>query len=262
MRDRERELIADDAVYFTNLDLSKPLPPRWSFASTQQHAPVAAAGFVLLVLLGVRLGRSLLARSFGGNLVSRLIDPLLGVLARLPRMPLFTPSLVAVLATIATFSVGLLGTSAGSAGDAAILVAGMLALIVIVARGRALAAREADVRLAQRGWTPGFALAAAAAAAGSAWAPLPVAEPSEPAPGVHWVGPILVGVAALGLLVLGVWLHTPGTLALAAVAVVMTASLLTPTKPLDGGFVATGTTGVAVGLALLGGGLFFLLGVG
>lgn len=177
-RDRERELIPDDAVHFTDLDLSKPLPPRWSFASTQQHAPVSAAGLVLLVLLGLRLGRSLLARGFGGDLVGRLVDPLMRVIQRFPAVPLFTPWLVAVVA-----------------------------LIVIVVRGRILAARRAGVRLGRRGWTPGFALAAAASSVGTAWAPLPVAEPSEPAPDVHWIGPVLVGIAALGLLVLGVAQH-------------------------------------------------------
>ncbi|MGH2898421.1 MAG: hypothetical protein ACRDMZ_07075, partial [Solirubrobacteraceae bacterium] len=131
-----------------------------------------------------------------------------------------------------------------------------------VMRGRRLAARHAGITVAERGWTPGLAIGAVAAAAGTSWAPLPVAEPSVPAPAVHWVGPLLTGLAALGLLVLAVWLHVPSTLALATVAIVMTASLLTPTKPLDGGFVATGTAGVAAGLALLAGGLFVLLGVG
>jgi hypothetical protein len=85
------------------------------------------------------------------------------------------------------------------------------------------------VTFGQRGWTPGIALGVVA--------------------------------AAFGLLVLGAWLSTPGTIALASVAIVMTASLLTPTKPLDGGFVASGTAGLAAGLALVGAGVFFVLGV-
>jgi hypothetical protein len=79
---------------------------------------------------------------------------------------------------------------------------------------------------------------------------------------VHWIGAVLTGVAALGLLVLGAWLNTPGTIAVASVALVMTASMLTPTKPLDGGYVSAGTAGIGLGLALLAGGLFFVLGVG
>lgn len=262
LRDRDRRFIADDRVFFTNLDLSKPLPPRWSFADTQEQAPVAAAGLVLALLLGARLGRSLVASRFGGDLAGRLMEPMMSVFARVPRLPQFTPWIVGALATIAVFGVGLVRPGGGSIVEAILVVLGVIALVALVVRGRMLAARRAGVVLGQRGWTPGIALAALVAAAGSAWAPLPVAEPSAPAPGVHWVGPLLTALAALGLLVLGVWLSIPSTLALAAVAIVMTASLLTPTKPLDGGFVATGSAGVAAGLALLAGGLFFALGVG
>lgn len=262
LRDRKRELTTDDAIVFTELDLSKPLPPRWSSVDVQERSPVAAAGFALLVLLGLRLGRRMLASRFGGDLAGRLIDPLMQLSTRYPRVPVYTPSIVAALATVATFAVGLLRPGAGGLADAVVLIVGLVVLIVGVGRGRALAARDAGVTLHERGWTPGIALGAAAAAVGTAWAPLPVAQPSAPAPAVHWIGPALTAIAAFGLLVVGVWLNIPSTHALAAVALVMTASLLTPTKPLDGGFVATGTAGVATGLALLGGGLFFLLGVG
>lgn len=262
LRDRKRRFIADDAVYFTNLDLSKPLPAGWSYAQNQERAPVTAAGFALFLLLGLRLGRRMLASRFGGDLAGKLIDPLTLAAQRFPRLPMQTPWILAVLATIAVFASGLLRPGAGGAVEALVLMGGVLALIIIVLRGRSLAARRAGVRVAQRGWTPGIAIGTAAAAFGTAWAPLPVAEPSEPAPEVHWVGPVLTGLAALGLLVLAAWLAIPGTSALAAAAIVMTASLLTPTKPLDGGYVATGTAGIAAGLALLGGGLFFLLGVG
>lgn len=261
LRDRERSFIADDAVYFTNLDLSKPLPPQWSYAGSQERAPVAAAGIVLLVLLGLRLGRALLARGFGGNIGGKLMEPVIGLLERFPRLPVYTPMRVAVVATVAVFAVGMLRGGGTAPDEMLVLIAGVLVLTAIVGRGRRLVARQAGVALGQRGWTPGIALAAVVAAFGSAWAPLPVAEPGDPAPGVHWIGPVLSGAAALGLLVLAAWLSIPGTLALASAAIVMTASLLTPTKPLDGGFVATGTAGVAAGLALLGGGLFFLLGV-
>ena len=261
LADRRRELIADDAVFFTNLDLSKPLPPRWSYARAQEGAPVAAAGFALIVLLGLRLGRRLLATRFGGDLAGRLIEPLTELARRYPRVPIYTPWLVAVAATIATFAVGLLKPGAGGTIDAVVLVVGVLALIVLVLRGRSLGARNAGVKVGRRGWTPGIALAAAATAFGTAWAPLPVAEPERPAAAVHLIGPVLTGLAALGLLILGAWLAIPGTLALAAAALVITASLLTPAKPLDGGFVATGNAGVAATLALLAGGLFFALGV-
>lgn len=260
--DRRRRLIADDAVLYENLDLSKPLPPRSSYSATQERTPIAAAGFAVIVMLGLRLGRRLLASRFGGDIAGRLLDPLTQLSARFPRVPIYTPRVVAVLATVGVFASGFLRPGSGGVIDAIVLIVGVLALIALVARGRRLAARAAAVQLGQRGWTPGIAIGALAAAFGTAWAPLPVVEPDKPAPAVHWIGPVLTGIAALGLLILGAWLAIPGTLALAAVALVMTASLLTPTKPLDGGFVATGAAGLAVGFALLAGGLFFVLGLG
>ena len=41
----------------------------------------------------------------------------------------------------------------------------------------------------------------------------------------------------------------------------MTASLLTPIEPLDGGYVAKGPAGLVAGLALLAAAVFFLLGL-
>ena len=53
----------------------------------------------------------------------------------------------------------------------------------------------------------------------------------------------------------------PTTKALGTAALVMTASLLTPIEPLDGGFVAKGPAGLAAGLALVGAAVFLLLGL-
>ena len=63
------------------------------------------------------------------------------------------------------------------------------------------------------------------------------------------------------LLALGVGLEVPATKAIGTAALVMTASLLTPIEPVDGGFVAKGPAGLAAGLALLGAAVFFLLGL-
>ena len=75
---------------------------------------------------------------------------------------------------------------------------------------------------------------------------------------MHWIGPLLSSTAALVLLILAAWLSIPSTLELASVALVMSASMLTPIKPLDGGFVATGTAGAATGLALVSASLFLV----
>ena len=48
-------LTIDASVYRTALDLSKPLPPRWSISQLQQPVPAAAAGLLAIVVLGLGL---------------------------------------------------------------------------------------------------------------------------------------------------------------------------------------------------------------
>ena len=107
-------------------------------------------------------------------------------------------------------------------------------------RARQLTARAAGVALEQRTWSPAVAFGAVTAAVGVPWAPLPVARTADPAPAVHWIGPILLAGTALLLLVLAALLQVPLTRALGAAALVMAASMLVPIAPLDGAAVATG----------------------
>ena len=43
LQDHRPEMTIDASVYRTALDLSKPLPPRWSICQLQQPVPAAAA---------------------------------------------------------------------------------------------------------------------------------------------------------------------------------------------------------------------------
>ena len=260
LRDRKATFVADDATYFTTLDLSKPLPAKWEFSSTQERTPVAAAGLALALLFGLQFGRSALSPGIGGD-AKRWLELGLDALKRLPRAFTSTAAGVAVAATVAVFLLPVLRAGDASRASVLLLGLGVLMLVVVVVRSRILVAQRAGVALRQRGWPPGIAAGLTAAAAGLGWAPLPVVETDRPAPMVHWIGPIVAGVAALCLLALGVGLEVPTTKALGTAALVMTASLLTPIEPLDGGFVAKGPVGVAAGLALLGTAVFLLLGL-
>jgi tetratricopeptide (TPR) repeat protein len=260
LRDRERRLIPDNEVYFASLDLSKPLPPEWTFAESQKQAPAATAGFALLLLVGLRLGRALAATGLGPGGAKPFLDLGRSVLSRVPERLVFVSGAVAVLATMAVFLWPLFRSAQGSLTSALLLVVGVGALIAIVVRSRVLAARRAGVALSQRGWGPGIVFGAGAALLGVGWAPLPVARTSRAAPAVHWIGPVLTGATALCLLVLSAWLSIPSTRGLAAAALVMTASLLTPIEPLDGGVVAKGPAGIAAGVAVAGAAVFLLLG--
>ncbi len=254
LRDREHELVADDEVYVTDLDLSKPLPPEWSFSETQDRAPVAAAGFALALLLGLRLTRSLSGRSASG-VGERLFAVLRTWIERVPPRVRYPRATLAVAATVAVFVWPLVRAGTAGLGGVILLGLGCLVLIAAVTRARTLAARRAGVALEQRTWTPGVAFGLVAGALGAPWAPLPVArtdaeKDASPAPeagaaptpppsaSVHLVGPVLAGTLALALLILGIWLEVPVTRSLGAAALVMAASMLTPIEPLDGAAVA------------------------
>jgi len=260
LRGRDRTFVADDQPYFTTLDLSKPLPPQWEFTSAQERTPVAVAGLALALLFGLQFGRTALAPGLGRD-ARRWLELGRDAVAKLPAVFVSVSGWAAVGATLLVFLLPLLRSGEATRASVMFLGVGVLALVALVVRLRVLVARREGVQARQRGWTPGMAVGLGAAAFGLGWAPLPVVESERPVPAVHWVGPLATGVAALVLLALGVGLEVPTTRALGTAALVMTASMLTPLEPLDGGHVAKGPAGLAAGLAVLGAAVFFLLGL-
>jgi cellulose synthase operon protein C len=99
----------------------------------------------------------------------------------------------------------------------------------------------------QRTWAPGVVFGLGAAVAGLLWTPLPVLG-EKASPRTHWAAPAALAVVAVPLVLATVWLDVPLTRSLAAAALVMAASLLTPIKPVDGGAIAA-AGGTAAGLA-------------
>jgi tetratricopeptide (TPR) repeat protein len=260
LRTRRHDYVAADGPYITTLDLSKPLPPRWDLAEAEHRTPVIAVGLALALLLGLRAGRSLASSGLGAD-AHRWLELVRDLLAKAPQPLRFTSAAAAVVVTLAVFSWSLLRSEGATVTTVMLQLAGLGTLIAIVMRARVLAARRAGVELRQRGWTPGMAVGAGAAAFGLAWAPLPVAQPSKSSSTVHWIGPVLAGCTALVLLVLGALTDVPLTTSLGAGGLVMAASMLVPIEPLDGGFIGKSTAGVTANLALLGGALFVLLGL-
>jgi hypothetical protein len=260
LRGRERTFVTDSDPYFTTLDLSKPLPPKWEFARTQERAPVAAAGFAIALLLGLQLSRTLVGQSRRGE-AQQWLEVTREALGSLPQALASPAGVVAIAATVIVFLLPLLRSAEASWTSAVLLLLGVGILIVIVLRSRVLIARRAGVTLRQRGWTPGILAGLVLAAIGLAWAPLPVVETNKPAAAVHWIGPIAAGAAALCLLPLAVAFEVPNTMALGSAALVMAASLLTPIEPVDGGFVAKGPVGLVACMAALATALFLLLGL-
>jgi hypothetical protein len=252
LRDRERELIHDDRLYVTTLDLSKPLPPKWDFAESQKQWPVPATGLAVLLLLGLQLGRSAAGRGLAGG-TARWLAAAGALLSKLPRAAAsFAPSALAVLVTLAVFLVPAIRGTEGSLTNVIVFGTGLLALVALIMRARVLAARRARVRLRQRGWRPALLVGAVSAVAGVPWTPLPVAEPAAPMPAVHRTGPIVAALTGLALLALTALLDVPVARSLGVAAVVMAASMLTPVEPLDGARMKGGSAAVAAGLALAG----------
>jgi len=250
LRDRKRVLTMDERTYRTGLDLSKPLPPEWSFAGSQPTAAARTAGLVGILLLVLGLARRLAADGGAGRAaVEKWLEPV----ARLRWLRGPWPALLGVLATLLVFAWPLARSGTGGATAAVALLGGVLVLVGVVVRARAAAARRANADARGSAWPPGVVAGLGVTAAGFPWAPLPVVDST--APNVHWAGPVALGALGLALTALTVWVDVPLTRAAAVAAMVMAASLLTPIKPLDGAAVSAagkgGTALAGLGLALL-----------
>jgi tetratricopeptide (TPR) repeat protein len=256
LRTREHHFVSDDRIVFAKLDLSKPLPPHWSYASSQRRAPVAPVGFALALLLTLRLSRSLVTGGVGAN-ARKTLDVLR---ERLSRLLGPTPAAVSVVATLAALTWPALHSDA-SANSVLLLLLGTLALIAIVLRMRMLAARATGVTLRQAGWAPAIIAALAATIAGAAWAPLPVAVTGRESRAVRWIGPLAAAAMGIALVALGSSLAVPATMALGTTALVMAASMLVPIKPLDGGFLGDGAAPLVTNILLAGVAVLVALGV-
>jgi cellulose synthase operon protein C len=280
---RRHQLSLDNHVYLTNLDLSKPLPPNWSFTTNEQQPLTGSLGLVLLFVLALKLGHAFTAGLSGGT---NAVQSLLTTVVQAPsqrrrgraaaRRPGRTKArrllkglqgcdwltaAVAVAVSLLVFLLPLLRSDGTNAVEAFLLLVGVGAIITAIWRSRVLLARRQKVKLKQSGWLPAILVGVVTAPLGVPWAPLPVARTEPNAPAVHWIGPILSTTIALLLLLFSALLPVPIARTLAGAALAIAASMLVPVKPLDGGVVAANKVGSGVSIALLGSGLFLLLGL-
>jgi tetratricopeptide (TPR) repeat protein len=154
LRDRQPAMTIDAGVYRTALDLSKPLPPRWSISQLQRPAPAAAAGLGAIVLLGLGLAR---ASGRGGSAVAgQWLDPIAERL-RSTRWPqwLSHPGW-ALAATIATFLLACLRRSPDPV-EIIVYAAGVLVLAAAMAARSVLACRW-GIKITQSSWLPALVL--------------------------------------------------------------------------------------------------------
>lgn len=255
LRDREREVVFDQDLYFTTLDLSKPLPPEWTFARSEGRAPLGVS-LLLLILLLVRLAWSLGRDRVGTKGLVRFAGltekPRLARLAWLGR-PITV--WVAMGATLLVLLWPLARAGGASPTEVLVLALGVLALVCLYLRARSLVVERRGVRLRHYSWVPAVAFGTAAMFVGFVWSPLPVSHRDEGTP-VPWAGTLALGAATLVFLVLGTVSEVPSVRALGVAGLVMTASALSPIPPYDG---ASLSKGIAVALDVLFVGVAVLL---
>ncbi|MBI5104770.1 MAG: hypothetical protein HZB46_07275 [Solirubrobacterales bacterium] len=260
-RDRRAQPTLDASTYRTGLDLSKPLPPEWTFAGTRAARPALVAGAAAILLLTLSLGRSLASRRGGRDLADRWLEPVSRVLSRVPLLGRLSAPALGVVAALAILAWKLGHDTGGGATATLTLVAGLALLIAAVLGARILVARRAGADLHQATWPSGLLFGLGAGAAGFAWVPLPFVRAPEDEARLRRAAPAAAGLLAVALVGLTAWLDIPITRSLAVAALIIAASMLTPVKPLDGAAIAkAGAAGAS--LAALGLGALALVGVG
>lgn len=258
LRDRKREPTIDARTYRSGVDVSRPLPGEWTFAASQRRAPEKTVGLVATLLLAFGLARTLGSARSGRGLADTWLGRLADATARVRLPGPLRHPLVAILATLAALLWPLARDPGGGVTAAVAGALGVLVLVAVALRARAAVARRAGEPGGQESWAPGVAFGVGTAAAGFTWAPLPVLR--EASARLHWAAPVALACVALPLVVMTAWLDIPLTRTLAAAALVMAASLLTPVKPVDGGAISA-AGGVAAGLTGLGLAVLLLLGL-
>jgi cellulose synthase operon protein C len=257
LQDRRHEMTIDASVYRTALDLSKPLPSRWSISQLQRPAPIAAAGLLALVMLTLGLAR---ATGHGGStLAAQWLDPLSARLQSAPLLRKLHHPGWSFAATAASFLFAYLRKGA-SLAEVTAYTAGVIVLTALAVGARVLLSRHLRIAITQESWPPGLAFGLVTGAIGLPWAPLPVVRAEgKDSVKVHLAAPITLAALSAVLFVEAVWLHTPITQSWAVAALVMSASTLLPLGPLDGA--QLGKAGILAATGVVGGALLVALGL-
>lgn len=276
LKSRQHTMTIDASVYRTALDLSKPVPPRWSLSQLPQPAPAAAAGLLAILMLALGLTRG---TGHGGSaLAAQWLDPLSDRLTSVPVLRRLHHPFWGIAATAGSFLFAYLRRDAG-ATEVVVYTVGVVLLALLAMGARLLVARRERVGISHESWRPGLAFGLVTGAAfGLPWAPLPVIKEDTPAAGedraeeeeaeenggkprrkVHLAAPVALAMLSAALFVEFVWLQTPLADAWAVAALIMAASTLLPVAPLDGA--KLGKEGTVAAAGLVGGAILVGLGL-
>lgn len=258
LNDRKREPTFDAKVYVTGLDLSRPLPPRWSLSHVERRTPAVSVGLLAVVLVVVRAFQN--AGSAGAGQGAKWLDLIGGRLGRIRLPKVARHPVWAVCATVLTFCLPyVVGNFPGTAELSALAI-GVLILSALVMVSRLVATRGESVRTANQTWPITLVVGPVASLLGAPLAPVPTVRGGGAAyRRLHAAAPLTVGILAAVLLSEAAALGIPLTHSLAACALIMAGSLLVPIRPVDGAFLKGGA--VVAGLGVAGGAVLLTLGL-
>jgi tetratricopeptide (TPR) repeat protein len=257
LKDHPQVLTIDTRVYETGLDISKPLPPRWSLANLDRRTPSAAAGLLAVLVVAAGLARAI--GPAGGRNARKWLELSARRLHGLPVLRRIRHPAWAITATIAAFMLPIALRPRTGWASIVMYGIGLLILSAVAVRARAVVARQQRVRIAQRSWPPGLCFGLLGGAFGAPWAPLPTVLSKPASNRVYEAAPLVLGVLAAALFLEAAWLSVPLTHDWAVAALIMAASTLLPVKPLDGGRLSGGATAAALGL--VGAAVLVVIGV-
>jgi tetratricopeptide (TPR) repeat protein len=206
LKDRRHDMTIDAKVYRTALDLSKPLPPRWSFSQLPRPTPAAAAVLLAIVVLGLGLAKA--SWRGGSTIAEQWLDPMSERLQSVPLLQRLSHPAWALAATIATFLLAYLRRAADPTEIVA-YTSGVLILAAAAITARAALARSRGIEITQSSWPPALLLGLVTGAIGLPWAPLPVVQTDgKDNPRLHLAAPLTLAALSLMLFVEPAWLHT------------------------------------------------------
>lgn len=257
LRDRRRTLTIDARTYRTGLDLSKPLPPHWSFSQLQDRSLAPATGLLAVLVLGLGLAR-VAGSGTQTELAQRWLESTVERLERLPLVNRLQNPSWALAVTVLVFALPVVLHARGRPVDVGALAVGVLLLALVAMRARTLVARQRGLAIHNESWGPGVAFGMATAVV-APWAPLPVVHTKDDVPRMHAAAPVALSLVGVALFVESAAFQVPLTRSLAAAALIMVASVLVPVGPLDGA--KLGRTGLLAGAGVVGAAVLLGLGV-
>lgn len=246
-RGKDVELIVDEHVYQSGIDISKALPPEWSYVST---ATDLGRGFTMtmFLLLLLRASWALGLDRVTERLASLSVSDRVRSASFMRRVGVQIPALLAMIACAGILAVPAL-TWAATWTERALALALIAALVLLPLGVRGLLSRGEPV--AHSGWLPAIAAGVVGAPLGMTFAPFPSLSEGRAHNGrVLWSATASVAVVTAIYAVLTIFSAVPLARFVTMAGIALTGSMLLPFPPFDGAQLKSRWMGVAVATVL------------